>query len=41
MPLSGSYYFAFSVLRSVENNVQVGVAPLSYYPRFDEGDNDQ
>lgn len=41
MPLSGNYYFAFSVLRSVENNIQVGVAPLSYYPRFDEGENDQ
>ena len=40
MPLSGNYYFAFSVLKSVENNIQIGVAPLSYYPRFDEGEND-
>ena len=41
MPLSGQYYFAFSVLKSYDNNVQVGVAPLSYYPRFDEGDSDE
>ena len=40
MPLSGQYYFAFSVMRSLQNNIQIGVAPLSYYPRFDDNDND-
>lgn len=41
MPLTGQYYFAFSVLKSSQNNIQIGVAPLSYYPRFDDNDNDE
>ena len=30
MPISGSYYFAFSVIRSIDSNIELGIAPISY-----------
>ena len=30
MPNEGQFYFAFSVVRSVDNNVEIGVAPLNF-----------
>ena len=36
LPLTGEYYFHVIVKSSKENQIQVGIAPLTYYPRSDQ-----
>lgn len=41
LPLKGQYYFSTIILKSKNNNIQVGLAPLTYYPRFNENEDDE